>query len=411
MAAIESAKRNALIYALAAGVVGAAAPVAISMGGLAGDYLLGADKTLATAPVTGFNIGLALGALPAAFLMRVVGRRYGFMTGGLVTALSGAVAGLAVMQGSFWLFAFGLTLMGAGAAFVQQYRFAAADASPGVFKPRAISWVLCGGVLAAVIGPQLVIMTREMMAPIEFAGAFFSVIGLGIIGFIILGFLRISAPTEQSQTDDAAQGPARPLSEIIAQPRFLISFMCAVTSYALMSFLMTGAPLAMVGCGYTPDQATLGISWHVMAMFAPSFFTGRLITRFGKETVVGAGLIILLGCAVVALSGIQLWQFWVSLILLGIGWNFGFIGSTAMLIDTYRPSEKNKVQGIHDFALFSTVAFASLMSGAALNMFGDTAAEGWVSLNLIALPIVGICLAVLVFHTLATRGRASIAAE
>ncbi|MEL6921837.1 MAG: MFS transporter, partial [Pseudomonadota bacterium] len=165
--AIESAKRNAVIFACASGVVGAAAPVAISMGGLAGDYLLGADKTLATAPVTGFNIGLALGALPAAFLMRAVGRRYGFITGSLVTALGGAIAGLALMQSSFWLFAFGLAMMGAGAAFVQQYRFAAADASPSVFKARAISWVLCGGIGAAIIGPQLVILTRDFMAPVE----------------------------------------------------------------------------------------------------------------------------------------------------------------------------------------------------------------------------------------------------
>ncbi|MEL6921650.1 MAG: MFS transporter, partial [Pseudomonadota bacterium] len=246
---------------------------------------------------------------------------------------------------------------------------------------------------------------------VEFAGAFLSVIGLGFLGFIILSFINIAPQTDASKAEDATYGEERPLSEILLQPRFLIAFMCAVTSYALMSFLMTGAPLAMVGCGFTPDEATLGISWHVMAMFAPSFFTGQLITRFGKETVVGAGLIILFACGLVALSGIQLWQFWFSLILLGVGWNFGFIGSTAMLTDSYRPSEKNKVQGLHDFALFSTVAFASLMSGAALNAFGDTAAQGWFALNLIALPATGICLLVLVLHTLATRRASHLPAE
>ena len=169
---------------------------------------------------------------------------------------------------------------------------------------------------------------------------------------------------------------------------------------------MTGAPLAMVGCGYTADQATLGISWHVIAMFAPSFFTGKLIARFGKETIVASGLFILILCGLIALSGIQLWQFWLALVLLGVGWNFGFIGSTAMLTDTYRFSEKNKVQGVHDFILFTTVAIASLMSGATLNMFNVSAEAGWVALNLVLLPIATICLVVLGLHVLANRRRA-----
>ncbi|MEL6435287.1 MAG: MFS transporter [Pseudomonadota bacterium] len=405
---IANAKRTALIFGAAQAVVGAAAPVAISMGGLAGHYLLEADKALATAPVTGFNIGLAAGALPAALLMRAVGRRHGFMVGALVTALSGALAGLAVMRGDFWLFAMGLLVMGVGGAFVQQYRFAAADASPKLFKPRAISWVLGGGVFAAIIGPQLVIWTRDMMAPIQFAGAFFAVIGLGLVGFALLGFLpqRDVVAAEPSEADKTPE-PERPLLEIVLQPRFLIAFFCGVTTYTLMAFLMTGAPLAMVGCGYSPDEATLGISWHVMAMFAPSFFTGHLISRFGKEVIVGTGLLILIGCALVGLSGIQLWQFWLALVLLGVGWNFGFIGSTAMLIDTYRPSEKNKVQGVHDFALFSTVAVSSLMAGAALNAFGETAEQGWVALNVISLPIAGACFVILLLHTLARRKHAA----
>ncbi|MEN0001938.1 MAG: MFS transporter [Pseudomonadota bacterium] len=409
VAPLQLAKRSALIFAAAQAIVGSSAPVAISMGGLAGYYLLEADKTLATAPVTGFNIGLAVGALPAALLMRAVGRRHGFMAGSLVTALSGAIAGLALMMGDFWLFAIGLAVMGVGGAFVQQYRFAAADVSPPSFKATAISWVLGGGVFAAIIGPQLVIMTRNLMAPVEFAGAFFSVIGLGFVGFVILAFVHTRGQADLATADDEIiEGDERPLLEIIRQPRFLITFACGVTTYALMSFLMTGAPLAMVGCGYTPDEATIGISWHVMAMFAPSFFTGKLIARFGKETVVGAGLTILLLCALVALSGVQLWQFWLSLILLGIGWNFGFIGATAMLTDTYRPSEKNKVQGVHDFALFSTVALASLLSGAALNIFGETAEQAWFALNLIALPVAATCLAILVLHTLANRRQAQV---
>lgn len=399
---LAQAKRTTLTIAASQAIVGAAAPVTISLGGLAGHYLLGADKALATLPVTGFNIGVALGALPAAMLMRAVGRRNGFVSGALVTALGGAIAALALFETSFWLFATGLLVIGLGGAFVQQYRFAAADASPKIFKPKAISWVLGGGVFAAVIGPQAAIQTKNLFAPVEFAGAFVAVIGLGILGALILSTLHIRDRI-QPQTDQPADGTERPLGRIVAQPRFLVGFLCGVTSYALMSFLMTGAPLAMVGCGFSAEQATLGISWHVMAMFAPSFVTGHLIARFGKERIVAAGLLILIACGLVALSGIALWQFWLALILLGVGWNFGFIGATAMITETYTPAEKNKVQGVHDFALFGTVAFASLMSGATLNIFGESAELGWIALNWVLLPVATACLVILVGFVLVER--------
>ncbi|MBN7759311.1 MFS transporter [Nitratireductor aquimarinus] len=393
----REAKRTALILASAQAIVGSAAPIAISMGGLAGFYLLGSDKSLATAPVTGFNVGIALGALPAAALMRAVGRRNGFMAGGLVTACGGFVAASALFQSSFWLFAFGLMLVGVGNAFLQQYRFAAADNAPADFKPRAISWVLGGGVFAAIIGPQTVIYTRDLFAPIMFAGAFAALIGLGLLGTVILSFLRLPKEAPSATLDD--HEPARPLAQILLQPRFLVSLFCGVASYALMSFVMTGAPLAMVGCGFTPDEATLGISWHVMAMFAPSFITGRLIARFGKETIVATGLVTLIGCAIVALSGIELWQFWTALILLGIGWNFGFIGATAMVAECYRSSEKSSVQGVHDFILFSTTAFASLMSGQIYNAFG------WNMLAWIVIPVAATCLVALGILAMSKRTK------
>ncbi|MGB7431730.1 MAG: MFS transporter [Ahrensia sp.] len=397
------AKRTVLKIAGAQAIVGSAAPVAISIGGIAGHYLLGADKALATLPVTGFNIGVALGALPAAMLMRAVGRRDGFVSGAFVTAIGGAIACIAIFMHNFWLFAMGLMVIGMGGAFVQQYRFAAADAAPKIFKPQAISWVLGGGVVTAIVGPQLVIWTRSLFAPVEFAGAFAGVIVLGVLGASLLMTLRIRTnATEEAET---ALETERPLGQIIRQPRFMVAFTCAVTTYAMMAFVMTGAPLAMVLCGFSADEAMLGISWHVMAMFAPSFFTGKLIARFGKETIVAAGLLILIGCGVVALSGVSLWQFWIALILLGIGWNFGFIGSTAMLTDCYQSCEKNKVQGAHDFVLFSTVAVASLMSGATLNMFGHSAELGWFVLNWILLPIASTCLAILVAHTVAARRK------
>lgn len=380
-----AARCAALILAASQAIVGSAAPIAISIGGLAGFYLLGPDKSLATVPVTAFTVGVAAGAIPAAAVIKGVGQRSGFMAGTGITALGGALATLGLFEASFWLFAFGLLVIGLGGAFVQQFRFAAADNAPPAYKAKAISFVLAGGVVTAILGPQVVIFTRELLAPVMFAGSFASIVVLAAVGAVILAFLRERQGT--SAQGPAVDEPARPLAEIVRQPLFAVGLLCAVGSYALMSFVMTGAPLAMVGCGFTPDEATLGISWHVMAMFAPSFFTGRLISRFGRETIVAVGLALLVACALVALSGIALWQFWTSLILLGLGWNFGFIGSTAMVADAYRPSEKGKVQGFHDFVLFGLVALASFLSGVVYNQWG------WDMLNWVVFPVVALCVA------------------
>lgn len=382
--AASSPRRIALLLAALQAIVGSCPPIAISMGGLAGLYLLGADKSLATAPVTGFNVGVALGALPAAAIARALGRRNGFWVGTLFSALGGGIAAVSLFHQNFWLFVIGLLVIGAGNSFVQQYRFAAADNAPASFKARAISWVMAGGMFAAIIGPQTVIYTRELLAPVPFAGSFVALIGLAAVGAVILFFLDL--PKDTPAASFAEHEAARPLATILAQPRLIIAFLCAASSYGLMSFVMTGAPLAMVGCGLGTDDAVHGIQWHVMAMFGPSFFTGRLITRFGKEKIVATGLVLLVGCALTALSGIDLWRFWTALVLLGVGWNFGFIGATAILTESYRPSEKNKVQGLHDFLLFGTVAFASLMSGQVYNAYG------WDMLNWIVFPVVAICL-------------------
>lgn len=381
----REARRTAIILSVSQAIVGSAAAISMSIGALAGHYLLGPDKSLATAPITGFSVGVAAGALPAAAIIRALGHKRGFITGCLVTALGGAIATAGLYAANFWLFAFGLLIIGFGNAFVQQYRFAAADNAPAEFKARAISFVLAGGVFTAIIGPQIVIFTRELLAPVMFAGSFAAVIMLGLAGMAVLFWLRLKKKTPSGESQHNA-APARSLSEIVAQPRFFVALLCAVGSYTIMSFVMTGAPLAMVGCGFSPDEATLGISWHVMAMFAPSFFTGRLISYFGKERVTALGLVLLVGCAVVGLSGIALWQFWTSLILLGLGWNFGFIGATAMVADTYTDSEKGRVQGLHDLILFGSVALASLMSGQVYNIWG------WDMLNWVVFPVVAVCL-------------------
>lgn len=389
-AAAKDAKRAAIIFAASQAIVGSAAPISFSVGALAGHYLLEADKTLATLPVTAFTVGVAVGAIPAATLIKTLGQRSGFMLGTGITALGGAIATLGLFEFSFWLFSFGLLALGLGGAFVQQFRFAAADNAPPAFKAKAISFVLAGGVVTAILGPQVVIFTREMLAPVMFAGSFVAIIGLAAVGALILSFLRTRASGPASAHISGFDEPARPLSEIVRQPLFAVGLLCAIGTYALMSLVMTGAPLAMVGCGFSPDEAALGISWHVMAMFAPSFFTGKLIERFGREVIVATGLILLVGCAIVALSGLELWQFWTALILLGLGWNFGFIGATAMVAEAYRPSEKGKVQGFHDFVLFGFVALASFLSGVVYNTWG------WEMLNWIIFPVVLLCLLCLV---------------
>ncbi|MBA4797406.1 MAG: MFS transporter [Rhizobiales bacterium] len=381
---LSTARRNVGLLAVAQAILGSAPPLAFAVGGLAGFQMLGADKSLATAPLTGFNVGVAVGAVVVAAASRVLGRRESFMVGALMGALGSALAAFSLIQSNFWLFAFSLMLMGISGGFTQKIRFAAADASPSFYKGKAISWILAAGIISAIAGPQIAIWLKDALAPVTFAGAFLGMVPLLLCAIAVLFFLRLPTIAEKKA---GAAGPTRPLSEIVMTQRFLTGMICGISSYALMTFLMTGAPLAMViGCGFSSELATLGIQWHVIAMFAPSFFTGVLITRFGAEKVVAAGLLILMACAVVAHWGIELWNFWGALVLLGIGWNFGFIGATAIVASSYRPAEADKVQGFHDIILFSTVALSSFSSGKVFTAFG------WSVMNLIIWPVTIACL-------------------
>lgn len=378
------ARKNAILLAACQSVNGAAAPLSIALGGVVGSYLLAADKSLATAPVTGFNLGAAMMSIPAAMLMRKIGRRNGFTFGALIGATAMLVAVQAIRMQSFWLFAFALMMAGSSNAFVQQYRFAAADRGMPEYRPKAISIVLIGGIAAAIVGPQMILRFKDFLEPVPFAGAFLWGTGLFLLSMVIIRFMEPGHPPKSAE--ELANKPQRPLLEIMAQPRFIVAAICGTASYALMSYVMTAAPLAMLACGFDITDSTWGIQWHVMAMFVPSFFTGHLIARYGKERIVMIGLFILAACAIVALNGISLAHFYLALILLGVGWNFGFIGATSMITDTYEPHEKNKAQGANDFILFGSVAMASLMSGLSLNNMG------WDFMNWIVFPIVGICL-------------------
>lgn len=387
LANTASARRNVIVLALAQAFGGSIGGIAIAVGALSGAFLLSPQsQNLATLPVAALAIGATLFALPVSILCRKLGRKFGFISGASFGILGALLACFSLLNAQFILFCIAFIMIGGANAFVQQYRFAAADQGSDHFKSRAISLVLTGGVFASIVGPQMVLRTKDLFAPTPFAGAFIGMaIVLGICISILL-FLK-PAPSEVARATAAPAQEARPLFQIMKQPVFFIALSCAISSYALMSFMMTGAPLAMVHHGHSEHHAIVGIQWHLMAMYAPSFITGRLIVRFGKIPVIAAGLFLLLLCAVIALNGLALWNFWVSLILLGVGWNFGFIGSTALLGESYHTGEKSKVQGAHDTILFSCVGAAALLSGATFNTFG------WDGIAFVLLPVT--CLSLL----------------
>lgn len=377
------------LYALLSAINASAAPIVIALGGLAGAYLLPEHKALATLPVSGFNIGVALMAAPASALMFHIGRKRGFMAGAALGFLAIALAALALTLHSFVLFVAALLLAGAANSFVQQYRFAASDYVDPSLKAKAISRVLIGGIAAAVIGPQIILHFKDLLYPVPFAGAFAVGSGLFLVALYVMRFLP--AQSVRATPAATATGNGRSRTDIAKQPKFIVAVLCGTASYALMAFVMTAAPLAMVGCGFDVSDAALGIQWHVMAMFVPSLITGQLITRFGHSAVIAAGLVLLMLCALIALHGLTLSHFYIALILLGVGWNFGFIGATALLTETYTAEEKLKAQGLNDSILFGFVAVGSLSSGLAYHVIG------WELMNWLVLPIGVFCLAALIW--------------
>lgn len=379
------AKRNALVLACAQSLGGASPAIIVSLGGMVGQTLA-ENKELATLPVSLLNLGLALGTIPAAMLMRRAGRRVGYMVGAGIGVLGGCLAAFGIVSMSFVLFCFGTLIAGLYGSFIQSYRFAATDAASDSFKPRAISWVMAGGLIGGIIGPQTVIWTMDLIETAPFAGAFIGHATLALLSMGIVSALK-SAPVSA-----APKAGGRPLTEIMSQPRFIVAVVTGLVSYGLMSFVMTAAPLAMIGCGHPAGTAALGIQWHILAMFGPSFFTGRLIGRFGKAAVTAAGLILIAISAAIGLSGISVAHFWITLILLGIGWNFGFIGATALVTECYRPEERTKVQAANDFLVFGSVAIASFSSGKLLN------AGGWESVNWLVFPPILIALVLLAWQ-------------
>jgi len=384
------ARRNAIVLAVAQALAGGNSAVIVSTASIVG-AVLAPDKGLATLPVTAMVIGMWLGTLPVGALARRFGRRFALQAGSAFGILSGLISYSAVMSGQFWLLLVGTFCGGLYAAAHQSYRFAAADTASEAYRPKVVSWVLAGGVFAAVIGPQLVIFTKDLLSPHLFAASYLGQSACALAAAAVLQFIRVP-PVKV-----AHDANARPLGQIIRAPRFVVAVACGMASYGMMNMLMTSAPLAMVGCGHSVTDAALGIQWHILAMYAPSFVTGSLIARFGVERITGVGLALIAATAVVGIAGVTVAHFWTNLVLLGLGWNFAFIGATTMVTQCHRPQERNKVQSFNDFLIFGSMALTSFSSGQLLEKFG------WATINEVIFPTIFVTGALLLWLALRPR--------
>ena len=374
------AKRNVFILVMAQAILGAQMPMIFTIGGLAGQSLA-SNPCFATLPISLIVLGSMLAATPVSAIMQKYGRRAGFWLGAGCGAIGGAVGAYGLYLASFPIFLLGSFITGVYMSAQGFYRFAAADTASDAFRPKAISYVMAGGLASAIIGPQLVKVTSQAMV-IPFLGTYLAVIAVNVLGSALFFFLDIPRPKPPAATDD--RGRSR--RALLATPVTAVSVICAMVSYALMNLVMTSTPLAVVGCGFEQNIAADVVSAHVLAMYVPSFFTGHLIARFGVRTIVALGLVILGAAGVVALQGVQLENFFIALILLGVGWNFGFIGATTMLAASHGPHERGRMQGMNDLIVFGGVTVASLSSGGLMNCSGGDAMVGWASVNLAMAP-------------------------
>jgi len=342
------------------------------------------DKSLATLPIAVIFIAVMLSSIPAAMLMEKIGRKRAFMFSTLFGMSGGALATFAIFNQNFWLFVASGIFVGMFNAFGNYFRFAAADIVEPDLKSKAISAVLIGGVVAAIVGPNLANLTRESVPDTLFAGSYISIIIIYFLTLVALSFLKLPHRVHTENKDTASTG--RPILVIAAQPKFIVALLCAMLGYGVMSFVMTATPLAMHAHDHSFSDTSFVISWHVLGMYAPSFFTGHLIHRFGVLKIMFIGGVLGLGCVAANLLGNSVIHYWVGLLLLGVSWNFLFIGGTSLLTETYKPEERSKAQALNDFAIFTTVAVASLTAGALQYNFG------WRIVNLGVLPLLGIIL-------------------
>jgi MFS family permease len=384
------ARTNVTRLAAAQALTGANSAVIFATGSIVG-ATLAPNMAFATVPISVYVVGLAFGTLPTGAISRSYGRRAAFMIGTGCGALTGMLAAYAIVRGSFVLFCCATFLGGLYGAVSQSYRFAAADGASAAYRPKAVSWVMAGGVFAGVLGPQLVQWTMDAWPPYLFAFSFSVQAAVALVAMVVVA--GVDAPKPAA----ANLGGGRPLLEIARQPRFIAAAICGVVSYSMMNLVMTSAPLAMKICGLNLSDSNFGIQWHIVAMYGPSFFTGPLIARFGAPLIAAIGLALEATAAMIGLSGVTAMHFWVVLVVLGVGWNFGFIGASALVLETHRPQERNKIQAFNDFLVFAVMALGSFSSGQLLANYG------WSAVNLVVFPPVLVGLMVLGLAAFARR--------
>src|SRR5437763_3556557 len=388
--------RTAFLLAICQACFLSASSIGVASSGLVGTGLA-PTLVLATLPYSLIATTNACVTVPASFLMARLGRRVGFVLGALIGGLGGAISAWAIFRQSFVLFCIGNALWGCFQATAQYYRFAAADAAAPAFRSRAVSYVLAGGVAAAVIGPEIATRSKDLFTPVLFAGSFLAISVLAACTILTLAFLDIPAPTSAERAQ--ARG-GRPFSEIARQPVFIAAVANGIIGYAIMSFVMTASPIAAVGCGLTPGDAAGIIRFHLIGMFAPAFFTGALISRYGTTTIALTGTALLVLGGIVALAGISKPHFWLALALLGFGWNFMFVAGTTMLTQAYRAEERAKVQGLNEFLIAGSAALGSFASAGVYSGFG------WDGLNLGVMPLLLLCAAITIWYALTQRTAA-----
>jgi len=376
------ARRNVTVLVLAQAILGAQLPMIFVVGGLVGGQLA-SSPCLATLPISFIVFGSMTTAPWISPLMQRNGRRFGFFLGAFAGAAGAAMAAYGLYTGSFVTLLAGSYVTGIYMSAQGFYRFAATDTASEAFRPKAISYVMAGGLLSAIVGPQLNKLVQDASA-VPFLGTYIAIVALNLIGMLL--FVWLDLPKGTRKEPKAASSVKRSRMDLLRNPRILVAMICAMVSYALMNLVMTSTPLAVIGYGFDTNNANDVVSAHVLAMFAPSFFTGHLIARFGVERIMALGLVILAIAGGVAISGVALMNFFAALILLGLGWNFGFIGATTMLAGAHRPEDRGAVQGMNDMIVFGMVTIASLASGGLMNCSGGTSEEGWNAVNLAMVP-------------------------
>ncbi|MEO1718958.1 MAG: MFS transporter [Pseudomonadota bacterium] len=372
----DTNRRNVAFLALAQAFFMCVQTMGIATTPLAAHAMLGVDKTLATLPIVLVHVGLMVGTIPASLLMARIGRRNGFTLGALFGIACGVISVAAIYQQSFWLLCFGAFLQGISGAFAWYYRLAAADGVEGPFKAKAIALVMAGGVVAGVLGPQTAKWTVDWFAPVMFVGVYVMVAVYSAAMLLAVQGVRIPRLTPEERRHGG-----RPLSEIAKQPAYVVALMSSMFGYAVMTLVMSATPLAMLACGFSFSDSATVIQAHVIAMFLPSFFTGHLIARFGVHNIIIVGAVLELACALINLSGIAFAHFLIANILVGLGWNFCYVGGSTLLTRTYTPAERAKVQASHDFAVYASTALAALLSGVL------HAQAGWTVVNAAAVPL------------------------